>query len=82
MLECTVKYEKIWAWTYFRCWHAFVHWKRYGGVPYILESYSKVNNKYLKSYDLKQESKLIMYLDASNLYGCAMYKLLSGGRFK
>ena len=30
-----------------------------GGVSYISNRYSKVNNKYLKSYDPKQESKLI-----------------------
>ena len=53
-----------------------------GGVPYILKRYGKVDNKYLKSYDLKQESKLIICLDAINLYGYAMYKLLPGVRFK
>ena len=28
-----------------------------GGVSYIYKGYSKANNKYLKSYDPKQESK-------------------------
>ena len=39
-----------------------------GGVPYISKRYSKTNNKYLKSYDPKQESKYIIYLDRNNLY--------------
>ena len=36
-----------------------------GGVSYISNRYNKANNKYLKSYDPKQESKHIIYLDAS-----------------
>ena len=43
-----------------------------GGVFYISNRYSKANNKYLKPYDPKQESKHIIYLDANNLYGYAM----------
>ena len=42
-----------------------------GGVSYISNRYSKANNKYLKSYDPKQESKHIIHLDAKNLYGRA-----------
>ena len=42
------------------------------GISYISIRYSKPNNKYLKSYDPKQGSKHIMYLDANNLYGYAM----------
>ena len=38
--------------------------------------------KYLKSYDPKQESKHIMYLDANNSYGYKMSKFLSTNRFK
>ena len=37
-----------------------------GGVSYISNRYSKVNNKNLKSYDPKQESKHIIYLDTNN----------------
>ena len=47
-----------------------------GGVSYISNRYSKGNNKDLKSYDPKQESKHIIYLDANNLYGYAMSKFL------
>ena len=42
------------------------------GISYISNRYSKANNKNLKSYDIKQESKHIIYLDANNLYGYAM----------
>ena len=38
----------------------------------------KANNK----YDPKQESRLIMYLDANNFYGYAMSKFLSKSSFK
>ena len=38
-----------------------------GGISYISNRYSKANNKYLKYYDQKQESKHIIYLDANNL---------------
>ena len=53
-----------------------------GGVSYISNRYSKANNKYLKSYDQKQESKHIIYLDANNLYGFAMSKFLPTSGFK
>ena len=46
------------------------------GVPCISNRYSKASNKYLKSYDPKQESKYIIYFDANNLYGYAMSKFL------
>ena len=35
-----------------------------GGASYISNRYSKANNKYLKSYDPKKESKQIIYLNA------------------
>ena len=53
-----------------------------GGFSYISSSYNKANNKYLQSYDTKQESKHIIYLDLNNLYGYAMSKFLSTRRFK
>ena len=43
-----------------------------GGVSHVSNRYSKANNKHLKSYDPKQESKHIIYLDENNLYGYAM----------
>ena len=35
------------------------------GISHIAKRYSKASNKYLKSYDTKQESKHIIYLDAN-----------------
>ena len=53
-----------------------------GGVSYISNRHSKAKNKCLKSYDPKQESKYIIYLDANNLYGYAMSKFLPTSDFK
>ena len=44
-----------------------------GGVSYISRRF---DNKYLKSYNPKQASKYIIYLDANNLYGYAISKFL------
>ena len=53
-----------------------------GGISYISNRYSKVDNKYLKSYEPKQESKDIIYLDTNNLYGYAISKFLPTSGFK
>ena len=53
-----------------------------GGVSYISKRYSKANNKYLKSYGLKQELRHIIYLDADNLYGYIISEFLPPGRLK
>ena len=47
-----------------------------GRISYISNRYSKANNKYLKSYDPKEESKHIIYLDANNSYYYPMSKFL------
>ena len=47
-----------------------------GGVSYISNRYSKVNNNYLKSHNPKQESKHNIYSGANNLYGYVMSKFL------
>ena len=53
------------------------------GISYVSNRYSKANNlKYLKSYDPKQESKHIIYLDANNLYGYAKSQLFPISGFK
>ena len=53
-----------------------------GRTSHISNRYSKANNKYLKSYDPKQESKHIIYLDVNNLYGYAISKFLPTSGFK
>ena len=51
-------------------------------ISYISNRYSKANNRYLKSYDPRQESKHVIYLDTNNLYGYAMSKFLPTSGFK
>ena len=53
-----------------------------GGVSYISKRYSKANSTYLKSYEPKQESKHIIFLDANNFYSYVMFKLLPTINFK
>lgn len=44
--------------------------------------HGEANGKYMKNYDSRKLSKYIMYLDANNLYGCAMGQYLPTGGFK
>ena len=62
--------------------HIFLEKGVRGGVSYIFNGYSKTNNKYLNSYDPKQESNHIIYLDSNNLYCYAMSKFLLTSEFK
>ena len=43
-----------------------------GGISYIAKRRRKGHNKHMKCYDSSKESKLILYLDANNLYGWRM----------
>ena len=52
------------------------------GISYISNKYSKANNKYLKSYDPRQEWKHIIYLYANNLCVYAISKFLPTSGFK
>ena len=53
-----------------------------GSVSSISNRYNKANNKYLKSYNPKKDSKHIIYLDPNNMYNYAMSKFLPTSVFK
>ena len=53
-----------------------------GGISIISNRYGEANNKYMKDYNKNKPSKYLMYLDANNLYGCAMSKKLPIHSFK
>ena len=53
-----------------------------GGICHAIHKYAKANNKYLNSYDKSIESSYQLYIDADNLYGCAMYQKLAANGFK
>ena len=53
-----------------------------GGVSMIPKRYAKANNKYMKDFNLEEESKFIQYLEANNLYGWAMSQPLLVSNFK
>ena len=53
-----------------------------GGICHSIHRCAKANNKYMKNYNINQESSYIQYLDANNLYGWAMSKKLPVNGFK
>ena len=53
-----------------------------GGISIISNRYGKANNKYMKDYNKKEAPKYLMYVDANNLYGCAMSQKLPVHSFK
>lgn len=52
------------------------------GITHIAKKYEEANNKYMRDYDSNRPSKYIQYLDANNLYGCAMSRKLPAHGFK
>ena len=54
-----------------------------GGISMISNRYGEANNKYMGNrYNKNKLKKYLMYLDANNLYGCAMSKKLPTHGFK
>ena len=53
-----------------------------GGICQTVHCYETVNNKYMKNYNKNVISTFLQYLDANNLYGWAMSKKLSIGKFR
>ena len=62
--------------------YLFVEKRMGGGISYIAKRCSKVNSKYMKSYDNSESSKYYMYLDINNLYDWAMSQYLPYSEFK
>ena len=52
------------------------------GICHAIYRYSKTNNKYMKNYNKNIELSYIMYLDANNLHGWAMFQTLPVNGFK
>ena len=53
-----------------------------GGITHTPKRYAVANNKYMKNYKPDEDSSFIQYLDANNLYGCAMSQQLPTHGFK
>ena len=53
-----------------------------GGICQAIHRYAKASNKYMKNYNKNDESSYIEYLDANNLYGCAIPQKLPVNGFK
>ena len=47
-----------------------------GGICHSVYRHAKANNKFMKIYDVNNESSYIIYMDANDLYGYAMFKKL------
>ena len=53
-----------------------------GGMCQSIRRYAKASNKYMKNYDKSIDSSYLMYLDANNVYGWAMFQKLPVNSFK
>ena len=53
-----------------------------GEICHKIYKYAKANNKYMKNFNKRIELSSLMYLDANNLYGWAIFQKLSINGFK
>ena len=53
-----------------------------GGISVISHRHSQANHPSIPGYDATKENKQILYVDANNLYGCAMMMPLPTGDFR
>ena len=53
-----------------------------GGISFIGKRYSKANNPMVPSFDERNPTTFVTYLDANNLYGWAMCKPFPTGNFE
>ncbi|VDI52514.1 Hypothetical predicted protein [Mytilus galloprovincialis] len=53
-----------------------------GGITAASGRYAKANNPYLDDYDETKPTNYLIYLDANNLYGCAMSRYMPIDGFK
>ena len=53
-----------------------------GGMSQAIHRYAKANNKYMNNYVKSITSSYLVYLDANNLYGWAMFQKIPVHGFK
>ena len=53
-----------------------------GGICNVIPRYAMASNKYMKNYNKNIESQQLMYLDANNLHGWAIFQKLPVNCFK
>ena len=56
--------------------HLFIEKGMRGGISYIAKRHTKANNNYMEYYDECKGNKYIMYLDANNLCGWAIFPIV------
>jgi len=61
--------------------HLFIDQGTRGGISMVSKRFAKANNPYVKDYNPNKPNNCISYLDANNLYCCAMCKPLPKGNF-
>ena len=61
--------------------HLFIEEGTRGGISMMCKQYAKANNPHVKDYGPNKPNNYIQYLDAINLYDCAMSKPLPKRKF-